>query len=123
MTGEELKAFRKGKGLNQADLAGALKVSRKTVVNWENGVFAVPADIMDRLTLTGIVAAPVKASAKLVKDTIDAYRKMRRNPGRFGTHVYIIGMWRDKGFEPCREAQQLILAEFPDILETPNTGE
>lgn len=42
MTGESLLAWRKARGFSQADLAAALGCSRRALVNWEAGVYAVP---------------------------------------------------------------------------------
>ena len=122
MTPDAFKILRKQSKLTQAQLATRLGVSRLTVHNWESGRFAMPVDIVPRLS-TANVLAPAhdpadKASAKRVKDTLEAYRHMRGNPAPLNTHAHIMSFWQSKGFTPSPEAQAAIMAEFPDILET-----
>lgn len=130
MTPAELKAFRKGKQMNQAELASALGVSRKTVVNWEGGTFAVPSDIMARLAAAGALAhVATKQSTKAelareaherheIKVALMCYRSTRaycRNHTEAMRH-YLIN--RSGPIPPF--AYAAIVAEFPDILTDPN---
>jgi transcriptional regulator with XRE-family HTH domain len=43
MTGKELQAWRRKKGLTQEELAKCLGVIRITITRWETGVRAVPS--------------------------------------------------------------------------------
>lgn len=58
MTGEEFKKLRKAARMTQAQMAERLEVSRKTIVNWENDIFAIPEDALDTLTEKGVATAP-----------------------------------------------------------------
>lgn len=119
MTPEDFRKLRKAARLNQAQMAERLGVSRKTIVNWETGRFAIPEDVLDRAVERGLDPVPRSAPAnpKLVKATLDAYRFMRNQPAPLGCHKGILEVWQASGFWPCPEAQQAILAEWPDILD------
>ena len=49
MINENIKHFRKEKGLNQEELAVKLHVVRQTVSKWENGLSVPDADVLIRL--------------------------------------------------------------------------
>ena len=49
MINENIKHFRKAKGLNQEELAVKLHVVRQTVSKWENGLSVPDADVLIRL--------------------------------------------------------------------------
>ena len=46
MLNENLKSFRKSKGLTQEELAARLSVARQTVSKWENGLSVPDADAL-----------------------------------------------------------------------------
>jgi len=121
MTPAEFKILRKQFKLTQAEMAKRLGVSRLTVFNWESERFAMPVDIVARLSSADLMApafnANDKAAQARVKDTLEAYTKMRQQPGHVGTHANIIKFWREAGFTPSPEAQAAIAAAFPDILQ------
>lgn len=120
MTGEELRRMRKTKRLTQADLARAIGYSRKSVISWENGVHPIADSAAAKITAACIGPLHAsKAPIALVRATVDAYATMRRPPNNF-SHAYIVGMWQERGFTPCREAQEQILTMFPDVLNPEN---
>lgn len=122
MTNEELRRMRKARKMSQADLAAALGYSRKSIISWENSVHPIPEHVAVKvlaLCFDVASAAAPKESARLIRATLEAYRKMREPPNNF-THEWIMDMWEGKGFTPCLAARQQIAAEFPDIL-TPNS--
>ena len=49
MLNENLKAFRKSKGLTQEELAARLNIARQTVSKWENGLSVPDADALIRV--------------------------------------------------------------------------
>lgn len=116
MTPIEFKHIRKGLGLTQLEMARALKVTRKTVVNWENEIFRLPSDIALMMAENGVGAVPTLApkNAALTRDTIKYYGEMRRDGI---PHARIVALWASKNFVPTPEAQAGILANWPDILE------
>lgn len=119
MTPIEFKRIRKALGMTQAELASRLSVSRKTIVNWENMIFALPDDISLLMTEQGL--APVaftpipKVTAK-DRATLETYRDMRGLPNNL-THAYIIKFWHAQGFVPSAVAQQMIKDAFPELKE------
>lgn len=121
MTPTELMVLRRQHGLTQAEFGAALDppVTRLTVSNWERAKYAVPHDIA--LRMNALVAVPDKPLKPTATDrtALEAYREMRHAPNNF-SHVYIITMWRDRGFTPSPAAQTLIAESFPDILSTTN---
>lgn len=121
MAPEEFHKIRKAAGLTQSQMAARLGVTRLTICNWEGTKFRIPDDVLDRLAEKGLEAKtpkPNKSNVALIRATVDAYRGMRRQPMPVGCHAYIVTMWHERGFTPCREAMAAIAAEFPDILET-----
>lgn len=58
MNGDEFRKIRKAIPLTQEQMAQRLDVSRKTIVNWENNVFAIPDDALVTLTEKGVSPAP-----------------------------------------------------------------
>jgi transcriptional regulator with XRE-family HTH domain len=125
MTPLEMQLLRKQYKLTQAEFGARLvpPVTRLTVCNWERARFAIPVDIEVRLKAADLMtpaAKTPKASASLIKATVEAYRLMREQPGHVGTHAFALDYWHKRGFTPCREAMEQIAAEFPDIL---NPGE
>jgi DNA-binding XRE family transcriptional regulator len=58
MNGSDFRKIRKAARMTQAQMADRLDVSRKTIVNWENDVFAIPDDALDTLTEKGVAALP-----------------------------------------------------------------
>ncbi len=133
MTGDELKAFRKSKGMNQAELAEKLDKSRKTVVNWETGVFAVPSDIMEQLAAKGILGAvETKTTSKAerlrleheqneIERSISAYRSIRAWPEYGPNHTKAMAYLKREGTVTIHPgAYATLLKMFPDILEDPN---
>jgi DNA-binding XRE family transcriptional regulator len=60
MTREELIAWRKGRCLTQADLGKLLSRSRQTIINWEQGTFAIPDDLMVQLEKLAPIAAKLQ---------------------------------------------------------------
>lgn len=60
MTRDELVSWRKQRGLNQAQLAGRLGVTRKTVNRWETGATPLPDDLHVKL----MRATPVEAAQR-----------------------------------------------------------
>lgn len=113
MTPTELMLLRKQYGLTQAELGARLSppVSRLTVSNWERARFAIPHDIAARMLSITPSTAKVKTNAKLTRDTIDAYRGMRKD----FSHADIIAMWARRGFTPDLDAQAGILEAFPEL--------
>ena len=72
MIHENIKHFRKAKGLSQEELAVKLHVVRQTVSKWENGLSVPDADVLIRLAnvldvsvsqLLGIETEPNKHQA------------------------------------------------------------
>jgi transcriptional regulator with XRE-family HTH domain len=129
LTGEQIATLRRSYGLSQAQFAALVGVNRISVSHWERDRFRAPYDLVDRLaeaklSTVGVVTAADHVEARRAQakahqfamDTAAAYREMRRQ-GR--PHAFIIGMWQREGFTPSQEAQDLILAEFPDILSNP----
>lgn len=49
MLNENLKSFRKSKGLTQEELAARLSVARQTISKWENGLSVPDADTLIRV--------------------------------------------------------------------------
>lgn len=115
MSPEEFHKIRKAAGLTQSQMAARLGVTRLTICNWEGAKFRIPDDVLDRLAEKGLGAAgPVpKAASKLTRDTVDAYRDMRKD----FSHASISAMWTEHGFTPDPDAQAAIAAAFPDILK------
>lgn len=61
-----LRAAREARGLTQADLAGLIGVSRKTVNTVENGVF-IPSTVI-ALKLASVLGEPVESLFRLVEE-------------------------------------------------------
>lgn len=59
MLSENIKAFRKSKGLSQQELAVKLKVVRQTVSKWEQGLSVPDSDLL--LALSAALETPVSA--------------------------------------------------------------
>lgn len=120
MTKDELLLQRRRKGLTQAELATAIGYSRQAVIKWERGIHAIPDGVASQIieACQDIVPSRLEANnaAAVTKRTVDAYRKMRANPGEGGTHAAIVRFWFEHGFTPSEEVQIAILAEWPDIL-------
>ena len=57
MLSENIKAFRKTKGLSQEELAARLNVVRQTISKWEQGL-SVPDSSM-LITLSEVLESPV----------------------------------------------------------------
>lgn len=49
MTPDELRLWRKGRGLTQRQLAALVNVRRETVTNWEKGHHDIPFDVLAKL--------------------------------------------------------------------------
>jgi transcriptional regulator with XRE-family HTH domain len=62
MTGEEFRKIRKAARMTQAQMAERLGKTRKTIVNWETGVFSIPEGALDTLTETGIAPEPAASA-------------------------------------------------------------
>lgn len=63
MTPDEFRALRKSARMTQAEMAERLDVSRKTIVNYENGIHPIPVDVMSRLEVVSVAKTPAKAKA------------------------------------------------------------
>ena len=57
MLNENIKAFRKSKGLSQEELAIKLNVVRQTVSKWENGLSVPDSDML--ITISEVLETPV----------------------------------------------------------------
>lgn len=57
MLNENIKTFRKSKGLSQAELAIKLNVVRQTVSKWENGLSVPDSDML--ISLSQVLETPV----------------------------------------------------------------
>src|ERR1700744_4203233 len=112
MTPDEFRKLRKAARLTQAEMAARLGKSRKTIVNWENGVFATPADALDELVEKGVASAPELARNKLDDAFYEVYVHCRRN-NRW-THAQTLRNWKNGPFSPW--LQQKIIETFPDVL-------
>lgn len=130
MTPTEFITLRKAKRMTQAEIAALLGKSRKTVVNWENGVFALPIDIVEQLAVHNIVGAVSKSATKAELEqaahdkkvaSVQAhiYRSARAFP-HHNNHAKAMATFNSQGVVFTPLAQQMILAEFPDILTDPN---
>ncbi len=131
MTPEEFRKVRKAARMTQAQLAERLGVSRKTVVNWEGGVFAIPDTALDTLTEKGValVAAPSEtarqkrvretAEAAAVQFSVETYRRMRMWP-QGSNHRKAMAYLATEGTTLHPGAYAAIVAEFPDILSDPD---
>lgn len=58
MSPEEFRRIRKAARVSQAAMAERLDVSRKTIVNWEGGIFAIPEDALITLQERGVAEMP-----------------------------------------------------------------
>lgn len=115
MTPDEFRKMRKAARMTQAQMAERLGKSRKTIVNWETGVFAIPADAIDPLVEVGVAASPELAKNKLDDAYFEIYVHCRRTNG--WTHAQTLEVWRNGPFSPW--LQQQIIEAFPDILTNP----
>ncbi len=131
MTPEEFRKVRKAARMTQAQLAERLGVSRKTVVNWEGGVFVIPDTALDTLTEKGValVAAPAEtdkqwrvreaAEAAQIRFSVETYRRMRMWP-HGSNHRKAMAYLATEGTTLHPGAYAAIVAEFPDILSDPD---
>lgn len=78
MTPEEFRKMRKAARMTQAQMAERLDVSRKTIVNWETGVFSIPDAALDTLTEKGVAAAPEPIKALDEKTNPEMFNPLPR---------------------------------------------
>lgn len=69
--------------------------------------------VSDALASPGQIRTAAKS--KEDKQALAAYTNMRKQPG--WDHARIIAFWQHDGFTPSAEAQDAIVAAFPDIME------
>lgn len=80
MTPDEFRAMRKSARMTQAEMADRLDVSRKTIVNYENGIHPIPVDVMSRLETVSVVPKPGKAK---VLNGAPYYRERPGMPSKY----------------------------------------
>lgn len=92
---EQLTAWRKANGLTQADLARMLKVSRRTVINWENDGTRLPKRFWHLLTEADAQRiAAGRETSRQRKAELDYWRKAYRHYfTQFDGHDAAIEAW------------------------------
>lgn len=106
--GNNLKQFRKGKGLTQEEFAECINVSPQTVSKWENNLsmpdismLPVLADYF-KITVDALIAHDVESSASEMKElskrvhlladegkTVEAYNTLKADMGKWGLSASI----------------------------------
>jgi DNA-binding transcriptional regulator YiaG len=81
INGEWIRAFRKGLGLNQEELAQRLGISRPTVARWELDTFR-PSQLAARVLLEFVAQSRKSQAALSVKKAVPLTRLKVRNPQR-----------------------------------------
>lgn len=117
----ELLKLRRDAAITQPELAKAIGYSRQSITKWERGVHPIPLLAAEAIikACTAHIPKPMdKDMRERVAETMDSYRKMRRNPGPTGTHAGILAFWASRGYELCDEEKAAIAAAYPDILQT-----
>jgi DNA-binding XRE family transcriptional regulator len=116
MTGNELLLMRRDANITQGELSERIGYSRQAIVKWERGIHEIPEKIVPALiaACTKHIPKPAGLTAQ-DKAAIEAYVKMRKQPGETGTHAAITKLWRDHGFTPSLAAQAAIIDLFPEL--------
>ena len=115
MTPDEFRKIRKAARMTQAQMAERLDVSRKTVVNWENGVFQIPDNALDTLTERGVAPAPSPARIIDFKTHPELYKFEGKRVFRLPTHPH----W----FARCTMLAYHMLDEIVTACEAMRTTE
>ena len=97
MLNENIKAFRKSKGLSQDELAVKLNVVRQTVSKWEQGLSVPDADML--ISISEVFETPVstllgESVAGAKADSLCAISEKRRDKRRsIGFLSYCVWVW------------------------------
>jgi transcriptional regulator with XRE-family HTH domain len=112
LTGEQIVQMRKSRNMNQTEFGRIFGVGRRSVAAWEANTWRAPADLVDIFTASTAVGRP--GISALTRETVKAYKKMRRDGI---THASIVELWHNSNFIPTPEAQAAIIEAFPEIKQ------
>lgn len=110
MTPSDFRAIRKAARMTQAQMAERLGVSRKTIVNWETAIFAIPDTVLETLEQKGVEAAP--APAKVLSFLTHPQMFQRHSAGAYlRNHLHPHWYLRSTALAPYLTPEQRKLAD------------
>lgn len=107
---ERIRELRRERGISQKELGGVIHVSQQTVSRIENGVYALPVDILIRLSVY------FQVSSDYILNLTDVRTSVSVQPGKDCTDSYLKRYFRI--FEMLdRKNQDLISKLVIELLE------
>ena len=121
MTPIEFMRIRKAVGKTQAQMAAALKVSRKTIVNWEREIFQIPNDIALQMAEQGLAptALPKEKPKPYHTDFYGLYVLRREHLNEDHATAWHVCCTDCKLYDrplPTQEDIAAIIERYPDII-------